>query len=378
MESILRLQLLGQEMHLEADSELECHPILKDDEIPITEAVMPNGQRIKLLKTMITSACERNCYYCPFRAGRDMRRATFTPDELAKTFMQLYYAKAVEGLFLSSGLIGGSIRMQDKIIAAAELLRYKYDYNGYIHGKIMPGAEKDQVEKILGLANRVSVNLEGPNSERLALLAPKKIFIEELITPLKWVKEIRDNKPPLKTWNGRWASSTTQFVVGAVGESDLELISASEMLFKDLDLTRIYYSGFNPVPNTPMENNPPINPWRQHRLYQSSYLLRDYGFSLEEMPFNEAGNLHLETDPKSVWAEANLKHNPVELNQANRELLLRVPGLGTTGVEKIIKARRFRKLSSLNQLKKLGIVTKRMTPFILLNGKRPEYQHKLF
>jgi len=148
MDTMERFRLFSQEMNLEADSEKECKPIIQGkqlEELPITEAALPNGKRIKLLKTMLTSACERNCYYCPFRAGRDMRRATFTPDELAKSFMQLYYAKAVEGLFLSSAIIGGGSRIQDKIIDTAEILRNTYHFRGYMHVKIIPGAEKDQV-----------------------------------------------------------------------------------------------------------------------------------------------------------------------------------------------------------------------------------------
>jgi predicted DNA-binding helix-hairpin-helix protein len=367
-----RLHLLSKEMHLEADCENEYNPIIQGkqmEEIPITEAVMPNGKRIKLLKTMITSACERNCYYCPFRAGRDMRRATFTPNVLAKTFMQLYYANAVEGLFLSSGIIGGGVRIQDKIIDTAEILRKKFNYRGYMHVKIMPGAEKDQVFRAMQLASRVSINLEAPNTERLNQLAPRKTFLNELFQPLIWAKEIRTNQSPHETWNGLWPSSATQFVVGAVGESDLELITTSEKLINQIGLKRIYYSKFNPIENTPLENHPPENPWRQHRLYQSSYLLRDYDFSLEELPFNQDGNLPLETDPKLAWAQKNLLHNPVEINQANKETLIRIPGIGHKNAERIIKARKCRKLQDSHQLRKLGILSKRSAPFILLNGK---------
>jgi len=227
MDTTSRLQLLSQDMNLETDSEIECKPIAhgkQTEDLPITEAVMPNGRRIKLLKTMVTSACERNCYYCPFRVGRDMPRATFSPDELAKTYLQLYYAKTVEGLFISSGIIGGGVRIQDLIIDTADILRNKYIYRGYMHVKIMPGAEKDQVIRAMQLGSRVSINLEAPNTERLQQLAPRKTFLDELLQPLAWAKEIRTNSSPHKTWNGLWPSSATQFVVGAVNETDLELI----------------------------------------------------------------------------------------------------------------------------------------------------------
>jgi predicted DNA-binding helix-hairpin-helix protein len=376
VDALQQLTLTNINAGLEAESAREkpsCfHP--QDAELPITEAVMPNGQKIKLLKTMITSACERNCFYCPFRAGRDLRRATFTPDELAETYMKLYYAKAVEGLFLSSGIIGGGANMQDKIIAAAEILRNKYNYQGYLHAKIMPGSEKEQIKQTMRYASRVSLNLEAPNPKRLDLLAPRKEFMGELVQRLIWVEEIRQNQPPYRTWNGRWPSSATQFVVGAVGESDLELISTSEKMFTQAKLRRIYYSGFTPQEDTPLENHPPENPWRQHRLYQSSYLLRDYGFSLEELPFNADGNLPLETDPKRAWAREHLSQAPVELNQAEKETILRIPGIGPIGVTRILDARRTRQLQSLRQLDALGVNAQRAAPFILLGGKRPEFQ----
>jgi len=379
MDALEQLTLINTNTSLEADSTRERPACYKghNAELPITEAVMPNGQTIKLLKTMVTSACERDCYYCPFRAGRDMRRATFTPDDLAKTYMMLYYARAVDGIFLSSGIIGGGVRIQDKIIATAEILRKRYAYKGYLHAKIMPGAEKDQIIRLMELASRVSLNLEAPNTERLRHLAPHKTFMEELVRRLLWVDEIRKNRSPFKTWNGRWPSSATQFVVGAVGESDMELIATSEKMFQRANLKRVYYSRFNPQEDTPLENHPAENPWRAHRLYQSSYLLRDYSFSMEELPFDQNGNLPLHTDPKLIWAQGHLSQEPVELNMADREHLLRVPGIGKAGAERILQARRSRAIAALHQLKALGVNAKRAAPFVLLNGKRPEYQLNL-
>jgi predicted DNA-binding helix-hairpin-helix protein len=166
-------------------------------------------------------------------------------------------------------------------------------------------------------------------------------------------------------------------VVGAVGERDLELITTSEKMFTQAKLRRVYYSRFTPQEDTPLENHPAENTWRQHRLYQSSYLLRDYGFSLEELPFNQDGNLSLETDPKKAWAQQHLSDHPVELNRADKEIILRVPGIGPTGAFNILEARRTHALKSLHQLNALGINTKRAAPFILLQGKRPEFQLNL-
>jgi predicted DNA-binding helix-hairpin-helix protein len=351
---------------------------VKKDSLGIHPAVAPGGQKMSLLKTMITSACERNCFYCPFRAGRNYRRATFKPEELAKTFLDMNRAGMVNGMFLSSGIIRGGVTTQDKIIDTADILRNKLGFRGYLHLKIMPGADKDQVYRTMQLASRVSVNLEGANDKRLHLLAPQKVFMEELLEPLKWVEEIRQTQRPTNTWNGRWPSSVTQFVVGAVGESDLELLTTSDYLLNTLKLTRTYYSAFSPVSNTPLEENPAEDPLRQHRLYQASFLMRDYGFDLEEMPFTQDGNLPLTADPKQAWARAYLSEAPVELNKADRETLLRVPGIGPKSAATILNARRRGKIKELNHLKALGLNTTRPAPYVLLDGKRPNFQLPLF
>jgi predicted DNA-binding helix-hairpin-helix protein len=256
-------------------------------------------------------------------------------------------------------------------------LRQKLKFQGYLHLKIVPGAERAQVERAMQLADRVSINLEGPNSQRLAALAPHKTFMEELLQPLRWVEEIRRTQPAHQGWNGRWPSSTTQFVVGGVGERDVELLGTTAALHQQVHLARPYFSGFNPVENTPLENQPPSNPRRQQRLYQASFLLRDYGFDLEEMPFNGHGDLPLDTDPKLAWARQNFGQAPLEINRADREQLLRIPGIGLKGVQAILKARCSTPLRSLNDLKALGIVPVRAAPFILLDGKRPDLQLEL-
>ena len=227
------------------------------------------------------------------------------------------------------------------------------------------------------LASRISVNLEAPNTSRLQQLAPKKEFTEELLAPLIWAEDIRKNKAPHRTWNGRWPSTVTQFVVGAVGESDLELIATSEKLYKNLSLQRAYYSAFRPIKDTPLDHLPAENPLRQHRLYQSSFLLRDYGFSLEDIPFDANGNLPLDMDPKLAWAQENLIQQPIEINQADAEVLLRIPGIGPKSVQTIIKARKQSKIREVTQLKKLGVITKKAVDFILLDGKTPNRQLQL-
>ena len=341
-------------------------------------AQLPNGKQIKLLKTLLTSACERDCYYCPFRAGRDFRRATFRPQEFAELFMKLNQSGAAEGIFLSSGIAAGGANTQNKILDTAEILRSKLGYRGYMHLKIMPGAEKGQVERLMQLADRVSINLEAPNTERLSRLAPGKTFIEELFQPLRWVEEIRRTQPAYKGWNGRWPSTVTQFVAGGADESDLELLTTTDWLMKNVRLKRAYFSAFHPISDTPMENKPAVDPLREHRLYQASFLLRDYGFDLEEMPFSLDGNLPLPTDPKLAWAEQNLREKPVEINKAQRLELLRIPGIGPKSVDEILKVRRTQKFRDLTALRKMGIIVARAAPFLLLDGRRPETQMAMF
>jgi len=375
MDAFENFCLLSNEMDWEADEELNTCPsrqtFSKEKHLILYRAQTPQGKPVRLLKTLLSSACERDCFYCPFRAGRDTRRATFHPEEFARLFLQLYQAGIAEGLFLSSGLSGGGVRTQDKLLAAAEILREKLGFHGYLHLKLMPGAERDQVLRAMQLADRVSINLEAPNAERLAQLAPHKGFFNEIVQPLQWVEQIRRTLPAQQGWQGRWPSAVTQLVLGAAGESDLEILQTSDWLFRSLKLARTYYSPFRPVADTPLENHPPADLLRQRRLYQASFLLRDYGFRLTDLTFGKDSNLPLEVDPKKAYAERHLRETPLEINRASAQQLLRVPGIGLQGVQRILQARQHTRLTDLSQLKKLGIETQRAAPYLLLNGRRP-------
>ncbi|MBN2046893.1 MAG: radical SAM protein [Anaerolineaceae bacterium] len=345
---------------------------------PVSHVTLPGGKRMPVLKTLLTSICERNCNYCAFRSGRDVRRYSFTPDELSDVFIQMYQKNMVQGIFLSSGVVGGGVQTQDRLIAAAEILRYRYGYQGFLHLKLMPGSEYDQVYQSMRLADRVSVNLEAPSTHHLRKLAPMKQFFEELLKPLQWVEEIRQNRSPAATWSGRWPSSATQFVAGGGTESDVELLQVSEFLYRKLKLARTYFSGFSPVIGTPLENQTPVNPWRRYRLYQASFLLRDYPFSMEDLPFEGSGFLPLNRDPKLAWAELNLLDQPIEINRAEYTDLVHIPGIGPLGARRILALRGKEGIRSLGDLKRLGVVEKRAAPFILVNGRRPAYQSSLF
>ncbi len=383
MVSTDQITRLSEQMTFEPDGEL---PLAKPPVCTIASpkpagviySAAAGNQRVKLLKTLLSSVCERDCYYCPFRSGRDFHRETLKPDELSAAFISMHRANAVEGLFLSSGIAAGGMKTQDRLIDAAELLRNKYQFRGYLHLKIMPGAERDQVLRAMQLADRISINLEAPNEIRLANLAPHKVFWDELLAPLRWAEEIRQSLPSHQGWSGYWPSLTTQFVVGAVGESDLELLSASKYLFNQLRLSRIYYSAFSPVLDTPLENHSPENPVRQLRLYQASFLLRDYGFDLEDFPFNTSGNLPLSDDPKRAWAQQNLIVQPLEVNRAERWQLLRVPGIGPKSADALINARRKGPIRQIEDLQRLGIAWQKAAPYILLEGRKPSYQPSLW
>jgi predicted DNA-binding helix-hairpin-helix protein len=340
----------------------------------IANVTTPKG-KMPILKGMMTTACERNCNYCPFRAGRSKtQRMTFSSDEMAGAFDTLQRANSVQGIFLSSGIIKGGITTQDKIIDTIEVIRKRYEYKGYVHLKIMPGAEYDQLYRAMQLADRVSVNLEGPTPERLSALAPKKNFLDELLKMLRWAAAIRSEHPYEKL-----AGTVTQFVVGAVGDTDAELLTVSSKLYRQMGLTRAYYSGFSPVEQTPFENLPPTDPMREFRLYQASFLLRDYGWNVEDLAFLEDGNLRTDIDPKKAWAEAHLTHAPVEIMKAGRLQLLRVPGIGPKGADAIITARRQGRLTDLSQLRKLHIAApEQAAPYILLDGRRPLTQMAMF
>lgn len=372
-----KLQLLGGMAELDCDGEPGLTPRQRRQQEALAGSVVqvqrPDGP-MTVLRTMQTSACEQNCYYCPFRAGRSSTlRVSFSPDELACEFDRMQRVGVVKGLFLSSGVVGGGIKAMDPMLATVELIRRKYAYHGYIHLKIMPGAERAQVEQALRLADRVSINLEGANAERLACLAPHKDFEGELLRAMGWVRELSQAHGPLT----KTPSLTTQFVVGPAGESDRELLSVVDRLYRQVKLARAYYSGFNPVTDTPLAGAARTPPIREHRLYQADWLLRFYGFSLDELPFDQQGRLPVEVDPKQAWAGQHLAERPVEVNQASRGELLRVPGIGPRSADAILGARRRGRLRDLAELRALGAVADRAAPFVLLDGHRPPRQLRL-
>lgn len=331
----------------------------------ISHSVTPDGRIVSLLKVLSTNHCALNCHYCPNRRGNDPPRSYFSPEELARLFIGLYKRNLVEGLFLSSGIPGKPDATMEEMAATAEILRGRYGYRGYMHLKIVPGASDSAVEKISSLADRVSVNLEAPTRRSLQAIAPDKDLDRSIVPQLRSAHALSQERRFLPS------GLTTQFVVGAGGESDAELLRTTQWLYRSVNLHRAFFSAFQPVRRTPLENLPATPLQREHRLYQAEWLLRLYGFDMEELPLEEGGFLPLELDPKHAWALAHPERFPVEVNSAPFEALLRVPGIGRTSARRIVSHRRIRRLRRLEDLKTVGAVLKRAAHFVTINGKRP-------
>lgn len=321
------------------------------------------GRCLPVLKVLMTNACRNNCAYCATRAGADVPRASFRPEELARAFVDMERRGLVQGIFLSSGIPSDPDHAQALIVDTATILRRRYGYRGYMHLKIIPGASDAAIEETVRLADRVSVNLEAPSSDRLARIAPDKDFAEGLLGTLqRAVAHARAAGIP--------SGVTSQYVAGAAGESDAELLRTSFDLYRRLGLRRVYYSAFRPVEGTPLENLPATPEIRERRLYQADFLVRQYGFAPDELVFGEDGNLPLGLDPKLAWAIAHPEFFPVEINTAGREELLRVPGFGPVAVSRILAARRKGRLTDVRQLTALGVQAAKAAPFVTIAGRR--------
>jgi predicted DNA-binding helix-hairpin-helix protein len=333
------------------------------------------GGSTKLFKVLQTNACRYSCKYCFTSCAIKRKRTTFKPDELATTFVSLNQQKRVEGLFLSSGIVPDANTTMEKMLATVERLRLKEGYTGYIHLKLIPGAAFEYVERAVELADRVSLNLEAPNQARLSDLAPDKEFAGSMWGRLAWAAELikrarQEGRPAAR-------SMTTQFVVGAVGESDRELLETVQRAHRELGLWRAYFSAFHPIERSPLAEQPAEDPTRALRLYQSDFMIRDYGFTFAELPFDEQGLLPRDKTPKLAWAERHL-HEPIEINRAPRHVLLRIPGIGPRSADRIIAARRAARLRDMTQLRALGVTTGWAAPYVLLDGRRTPQQLNLW
>lgn len=327
----------------------------------ICHSFTPDGRCISLFKVLLTNYCEKDCAYCPNRAGRNIIRTSFQSNELAKIFMEFYERNYVEGLFLSSGVWHSTTYTMGEIIKVAEILRQQYRYAGYIHLKILPGASQAEIQAAVNLANRISLNMESPNANRLATLSKSKKFNEEILKGMENINSSVQQSPGV--------THTTQYIVGAAGESDQEILSSAHQLYQDFGLKRAYFSAFQPVSNTPLASVLPTPLIRENRLYQSDFLMRLYDFALEKLVFDSKGNLDQEIDPKLSYALHHPELFPLEINKAPYKILLRIPGIGPRSAIKIIQIRRQHRFTNLIELKNLGLLLKRALPFITINGR---------
>ncbi len=365
-----------------------------------------DGRCVSLLKVLFSNNCVYNCEYCVNRRENDFPRASFEPEELAKLTIEFYRRNYIEGLFISSAVEVSPDYTAERILKAIRILRYEYRFTGYIHAKIIPGVSKELLHEIGMVADRLSVNIEMPNAESLSMLAPQK-KPKQIFAPMKQITNTLIERgalvgpgnmfkgqnlntpahmlgPDKLTYEnalvpfGRKhdgtafapAGQTTQMIIGAAGESDAQILTTSENLYKTFKMKRVYYSAYIPVVDSPklpdLTGAPPLK--REHRVYQADWLLRFYGFTVDELFRGPGDNLDPDLDPKVTWALRNLDLFPVEVNRASYAELMRVPGIGAVTARRIIRAR---KMSSVgfDELKKMGVVLKRARYFITCRGK---------
>ena len=331
----------------------------------------PDGRCISLLKILLSNDCVYNCRYCPNRLDADVPRATATPDEICELTVDFYKRNYIEGLFLSSAVCKNPDFTMERLLLTVKKLRTEYHFHGYIHLKGIPKADPLLMREAARYVDRMSYNVELPSEKSLKLLAPQKSK-ESLLLPMKSLAEQtaqfkEEKKKGLVKGYFLPAGQTTQMIIGASPERDGQILRLTQALYRKNGLKRVYYSSYVPVVHDSLLPDAPTGQLREHRLYQADWLLRFYGFSVEELlPENE--NLSMELDPKCAWALNNMHLFPVEINRAPLEMLLRVPGIGARNAYKILEARKYNKLS-FESLTKMRVALKRAKHFITCDGK---------
>jgi putative DNA modification/repair radical SAM protein len=331
-----------------------------------------DGRCISLLKVLFTNYCINDCAYCINRRSNDIKRASFTVDELVSLTMNFYKRNYIEGLFLSSGIVKNADYTMERMLLAAKKLRTEENFNGYIHLKVIPGASEALIKEAGLYADRVSVNIELPSEKSLKLLTEKSR--DSIIKPMgeicgDIVENREERKKTKKLPVFAPAGQTTQLIVGATPESDFKIVKLTEAFYKRFNMKRVYFSAFVPVNSDkrlPVISTPPLD--REHRLYQADWLMRFYGFQADEIVSEKDPFLSDEIDPKAVWAMRNMHLFPLEINSASFEMILRVPGIGRQSAVRIVSARRSGSLG-FDDLKRIGVVLKRARYFITCKGK---------
>ncbi|MDG5816242.1 helix-hairpin-helix domain-containing protein [Chitinispirillales bacterium ANBcel5] len=302
---------------------------------------LPRGGTSVMLKTLISNVCSNDCMYCPYRSEIDTPRCTIAPREMASMFMEYVRRKKVFGLFLSSGVIGTPDKTMEYLNTTAKILRKKHSYRGYIHLKIIPGASDAAIDEALSLSSAVSLNIEAPGENHFSRLSQRKDFLRDIIGPMKRISHLTSRGRKFNR-----VKQTTQFIVGAAGENDSEIVRYTAGLYERLKLNRVYFSayqrglGHESIPGEQIALKGQEGFVREHRLYQVDFLLRNYGFSKDDIIFDASGRLSMDRDPKLVWAQANPWFFPVNVNRAEKNELLRIPGIGPQSAKLIIKKRK--------------------------------------
>ena len=341
----------------------------------ICHSYTPDGRCVSLLKILLTNYCIYDCQYCVNRVSSDTPRARFSVDEVVNLTMDFYKRNYVEGLFLSSGIIQNSDYTMQQLTAVAKKLRQECHFGGYIHLKTIPGAEQSLIDEAGLWADRLSVNIELPTELDLKQLAPEKKK-PQITSAMGGIKDRidetqTDRRNGLKPPKFAPAGQSTQMIVGATSTGDNEILKTANELYTGQGLRRVYYSAYSPIPHADSMlpgKSPPLV--REHRLYQADWLLRFYGFDVNEIVVREDNNLDLEIDPKFAWALANRAYFPVDVNSASREQLLRIPGIGARNVKRILGIRRHKRLRT-DDLKKLRVAWKRAKAFVITEDHNP-------
>jgi len=326
--------------------------------VPIFRACA-GSRTVPLFKTLLSSHCRNDCKFCAMRCGRRTVRDRWEPLEFAKVAHKLWKMRKIEGVFLSSSVERDPDYTVERQIQAIEILR-RMGFKEYVHMKIMPGTSRELIKKAAELSDRIGINIEFPDKSHYEDMKLYLNFVQDIKKRLRWVaKEVER----LQKEDRCKAGLDSQMVVGASDETDKEIIQISDWLYHELNAQRVYYSRFDPIKNTPLENKEPENPWREYRLYQTSFLLRDYSFHSKDFVFNDNDRLDLKQDPKFLIAEK--EELMIDINSANFKELIRVPGIGFKTAHKILEGRPIRNVHSL---KSLGVILKRASPFIEING----------
>ncbi len=339
----------------------------------ICHAYTEDGRCVSLLKILLSNHCIYDCAYCVTRKSNDIKRTSFSVDEVVSLTINFYRRNYIEGLFLSSGIAKNADYTMERLVMVAKKLRTEHNFNGYIHLKSIPGASSELMHQAGLYADRISINIEMPTNAGLALLAPEKKR-EDMITPMRQISnEIVQYREERKVFKKAPkftpAGQSTQMIVGATGESDRDIMRTATALYQKFSLKRVYYSGYVPISNDSrlpaLGSQVPL--LRENRLYQSDWLMRFYGFTADELLPVNAPFFDTEVDPKLNWALRNMHFFPLDINKADKQLILRVPGIGLNSVGKILAGRRFNKLT-WEHLKKMGVAINRARYFITCNG----------